>query len=216
MRAVVLWGPVVLVAGAVAALSHMSRPPHPTNVPDWGLHALEFAVLGFTLARAACGGLGHRIGWYVAIFSISVASAYGAVDEVHQSFVPERDSSLQDVAADVAGATLGVLLALGASRMASRASRAGRRDEVVPLAVDLVTGVDCPLCDEAKTALLKLGRRLPIAVNELRIEDHPDLEVRHRLEIPVILIGGRKVSKGKVDPARLEASLVSRLAAPRP
>lgn len=42
-----------------------------------------------------------------------VASAYGVVDELHQSFVPGRDCSMFDLVSDAAGAALAVVLLRG-------------------------------------------------------------------------------------------------------
>ncbi|MCK5945005.1 MAG: VanZ family protein [Planctomycetes bacterium] len=56
--------------------------------------------------------------------AFALASAYGVVDEVHQSFVPGRDCSLFDVVSDAAGAALAVVLLraiVGRSRGSRRA-----------------------------------------------------------------------------------------------
>ena len=39
-----LWGPVVLVAGGIGALSSLSLPSGPSVGPDWVLHGAEFGV----------------------------------------------------------------------------------------------------------------------------------------------------------------------------
>lgn len=44
--------------------------------------------------------------WY----AIGIATAYGVLDEYHQSFVPGRDTSSLDVLADFIGATLAVMI----------------------------------------------------------------------------------------------------------
>ena len=205
-----LWGPVLLVAAGVAVFSHLPRPPRPPIVPDWGLHGIEFAALGFTLVRALGGGLGTRVSWTTAGVAVALASAYGVADELHQSFVPERDVSARDVAADAAGATAGAMAALGAARLVG--TRAGNsRRPPASLVVELVTGPGCPLCEEARAVLARLGERLPLRVQEKRIETAPELAERYRLEIPVVIVAGRKISKGKVDEARLAASLEARL-----
>lgn len=44
------------------------------------------------------------------LYAIAIATAYGVLDEFHQSFVPGRDPSAWDVLADFAGAALAVLI----------------------------------------------------------------------------------------------------------
>jgi VanZ family protein len=77
---------------------------------DWMVHVVEYAVLGFLLARAlkrTRRGLGvARL--YAAALAIGVF--YAVTDEFHQSFVPTRDPSAHDVLADAMGIALGVWL----------------------------------------------------------------------------------------------------------
>lgn len=65
------------------------------------LHLVEFAILYvlFVVALAANHTLTSRLSLVVAI----IASLYGIVDEVHQSFVPYRSATLIDVAKDIIG-----------------------------------------------------------------------------------------------------------------
>jgi VanZ family protein len=62
-----------------------------------------FAILGGTLAW---GGVrsGSRLGSFV---TVGLGVLYGAVDEWHQSYVPGRDVSVADWAADILGVVLG-------------------------------------------------------------------------------------------------------------
>lgn len=74
------------------------------GISDKWLHLVEYAVLGFLLARAM-----ERIGpWGVAPTIIGML--YGMSDEWHQSFVPGRDATLIDVVADTVGSAIGVLV----------------------------------------------------------------------------------------------------------
>ena len=106
------WGPVCGYAGLIF---YLSAQPHPeTHVPfvtlfsDKFLHAVEYAVLG-ALCYRAIRGSGHDSWRRQAIpAAILLASLYGASDEVHQAFVPFRDSNWLDWLADTAGASLGV------------------------------------------------------------------------------------------------------------
>jgi hypothetical protein len=72
------------------------------------LHVPAYAALG----GAWCWALGAwlRVPVARAIGACAIASAYGVLDEWHQSFVPGRYASLTDVALDVAGAVLGIWL----------------------------------------------------------------------------------------------------------
>jgi VanZ family protein len=68
-------------------------------------HGVEYATGGF-LAAGAFGFLRGRRGFAAAV---AFCGLWGASDEWHQSFVPGRDSSVFDLAADVAGCTIGAL-----------------------------------------------------------------------------------------------------------
>jgi VanZ family protein len=103
------WLPVFLYLAIVFWLSAQSRPL-PFLPPElWGLdkllHAAEYAVLGGLLASALGGeGLAAR---RVVLWAAILASGYGASDEIHQAFVPDRSCDLRDWIADAAGAAVG-------------------------------------------------------------------------------------------------------------
>lgn len=106
------WGPVCGYAGLIFYLSDQSHPE--THVPfvsyfsDKVVHAVAYAVLGalsYRALRASPNGWWRQRAIPAAIL---LASLYGISDEVHQSFVPFRDSSWLDWVADTVGAALGV------------------------------------------------------------------------------------------------------------
>ena len=105
------WGPVCGYAGLIF---YLSAQPHPeTHLPfvihfsDKVLHVVEYAVLG-ALCYRAIRGSGYDSRRVQAIpAAILLASLYGVSDEVHQAFVPFRDSSWLDWLADTVGAALG-------------------------------------------------------------------------------------------------------------
>jgi VanZ family protein len=75
---------------------------------DKALHLTEYAGLGLLLCRALRG---EGLGWLGAVIgALVLASAYGAGDEWHQSFVPFRDSDVRDWVADSLGGTVGSAL----------------------------------------------------------------------------------------------------------
>lgn len=109
-----------LLAGVLAAawaalvfwLSSRSQLPFSVTLPsgvDKVAHAGAYAVLGalLTLATAGARFSGRR----AVLVAAAMASLYGVSDEVHQSFVPGRDTSAGDWAADTAGALAGGALA---------------------------------------------------------------------------------------------------------
>ena len=80
-----------------------SRTGSQVGIPapwDKLVHLLEFAVLGFLAARATGSARG----------GFTIAAIWGAVDEVHQAFVPLRSPGLDDWLADVIGGFLGAML----------------------------------------------------------------------------------------------------------
>ncbi len=99
------WAPPVLY---LALVFLVSRSP---TVPATGIYGLdklihftEFAVLGLLLARAA----GRPTSWRGWILMLVVGFISGAIDELIQSGVPGRCSSIWDFTADAAGVTAGV------------------------------------------------------------------------------------------------------------
>jgi len=81
-------------------------------------HLLTYTILAWLAWRA----LRHRCGGIrLAVLSLLFASLYGAMDEYHQSFVPERTAEVGDWLADSLGALLAVLWLF-------RGGSGGRRD----------------------------------------------------------------------------------------
>lgn len=105
------WALAIGWAGLIWALSSISRPWLPTagSLPvDKIAHAIVFGILGALVLRALASG---RPSLRVALAAIALAAAYGGIDELHQRFVPGRQSSIADVVADAVGASLAVGIA---------------------------------------------------------------------------------------------------------
>jgi hypothetical protein len=82
-------GAHVVVFGMLAALLHLALPPAaPPHSRD-----------------AAVPGVARRFWWACAL-----AAVYGAVDELHQAYVPGRVASVFDWTSDAVGAVLGAAL----------------------------------------------------------------------------------------------------------
>lgn len=132
-------GPVLLYAAAIVVLSSRTSLPEPgilaaiikffarSPLAAWfGFdkveHFLEYALLGLLVARAMRILSGAGAGRVILVTTL-LGAAFGATDELHQFFVPGRDSSIFDLIADTlgsaAGATAWVVLA-GAFRRRAR------------------------------------------------------------------------------------------------
>lgn len=75
-------------------------------------HAAVFALLA-----GALGYVSGLRGWSMLLVAWLGALAVGALDEWHQSFLPGRTASWDDLAADAVGATLGALALLARERI---------------------------------------------------------------------------------------------------
>lgn len=122
MRRVACWLPAALWAGTLFWLSN--RPAGP-QIPGWFLihdkitHALAFAFLAALAHFALRVGHGARP-TIAALFAWLIATAYGGGDEIHQAFVPTRESDWQDWVADAVGAALAVSTLWLAEHLARR------------------------------------------------------------------------------------------------
>jgi len=70
----------------------------------------------------------------------------------------------------------------------------------------------CHLCDEVKAIVHRVAdaAKPPLAVEEIDISTDPDLEARYGLEIPVLLVDGRKIAKYRVTEEALSRILRAR------
>ncbi|MCK6544688.1 VanZ family protein [Myxococcota bacterium] len=102
------WGPPLAEAVALFALSHQPKLPD-TPGGDKLAHVVAYLVLGFFVARALALGARSRSSRAVVLGGAALAALHGVFDEMHQSFVPGRDASVDDLVADGIGAILGAL-----------------------------------------------------------------------------------------------------------
>ena len=100
----------LFIGGAAPVAVGLFKPPW-----DKLAHVLTFAVMGagFGLASGARG-------WRMLAVVLGGALAVGAIDELHQLWLPGRDAGLDDFVADAAGGLLGALLLTGTYRWLDR------------------------------------------------------------------------------------------------
>jgi glutaredoxin len=69
----------------------------------------------------------------------------------------------------------------------------------------------CHLCDEMKAIVQRVTQSAPhpITIEEIDISTDSDLEARFGLEIPVLLIDGRKIAKYRVTEEALTKWLMA-------
>jgi glutaredoxin len=73
--------------------------------------------------------------------------------------------------------------------------------------VTLYTRVGCHLCDVAKAVLDEVRRGRPFELTMIDVDSAPELAERYGHEVPVVLIGGRKAFKFRVDARALRGVL---------
>ena len=80
------------------------------------------------------------------------------------------------------------------------------------IALTLYSRPGCHLCDEMKAVVARVVREsaTPVTIDEVDISTDADLEARYGLEIPVLLIDGRKAAKYRVTEGELTRILTGR------
>jgi VanZ family protein len=198
LRAAGLWGPVALLAALITYISHIPNLAPPAESPDWVMHVGEYGLLAGLVARALSEASRRLTSAHAALAAIACL-AFGAVDEVHQTFVVGRSGSLRDWLFDGAGVVLGLAAVAGFRRW-----QAGRVPEVT-----LVGRPACHLCDEAERVMRPVLEEMGIGMSKVDVDGDERLTARYGHEVPVVLINGRKAFKYRVDPARLRRKLGS-------
>jgi VanZ family protein len=104
-----LWLPPVACMAIIFYFSSQSEPvPELTSrVSDKLLHLGAYALLGALFCRAVVGeGIRPPA---ALVLAVVLATAYGAADEFHQSFVPLRQPDFADWVVDALGASIGAI-----------------------------------------------------------------------------------------------------------
>jgi VanZ family protein len=100
--------PMLVVMGAIFFLSH--QPGDFVNLPgifglDKLLHAIAYGVLAGAVLFALAPGNKNRI----CLLAMVICLVYGISDETHQFFIPGRQASGWDIAADFVGSLIVVV-----------------------------------------------------------------------------------------------------------
>ena len=107
MRLLLHWLPAAIQASLIFYLSAQTSPPGVDLGPDYVLHGIGYLILGGAVSWGMSGGLRKVLSGPESAVCLLLSVLYGGIDEFHQSFVPGRDPSLHDLAADAVGAALG-------------------------------------------------------------------------------------------------------------
>ncbi len=112
------WLPVLAYVTLILVLAAQPnlQPPIRFTAADKVCHLLEYGGLGLLLARALRAQLRARAPLVAAAMALGLGVLVGATDETVQRFVPGRDASLYDLAADAVGLALAQVAYLAAAR----------------------------------------------------------------------------------------------------
>jgi VanZ family protein len=105
-----LWAALILILTSIPG-SHI--PASPFRNFDKVVHLTIYGVLGWLTARSWANG--SRVA-ATALVALALVSCFGALDEWHQQFIPQRSMDILDWTADSIGAAIGVMLALATRR----------------------------------------------------------------------------------------------------
>jgi VanZ family protein len=121
LKLIVIWGPVILVMALIFTASSLSDPGAPPGgMSDKTEHGLAYAALGAALIRALADGRASAMSLRRILLAAAIAALYGASDEFHQHFVPNRTPDVLDLVADALGGLAGAVLLAVAARVVSR------------------------------------------------------------------------------------------------
>lgn len=107
------WFLVIFWAGLIFFFSHQANldsglPGFWDHLFSKSAHFFEYAVLAFLLIRALSGaGLSQK---KIIVLTLFLALGYALTDEYHQSFIPGREVSGDDILTDALGIGLAVWL----------------------------------------------------------------------------------------------------------
>jgi len=84
-----------------------------------------------------------------------------------------------------------------------------RRERFV-IALTIYSRPGCHLCDEMKAVVRVVAQSVPLSLEEIDISTDPALEARYGLEIPVLMVEGKKAAKYRIGERELRQVLAGR------
>ncbi len=103
--------PALLYCAVLFFISSLPQPPAPDFGLEWGdkiNHAGAFGLMMVFVFRAVRWHYPARSRRWQFTLAWGLCAAYGVFDEIHQYFVPGRDSDVLDFVADGVGALLAI------------------------------------------------------------------------------------------------------------
>ncbi len=80
-----------------------------------------------------------------------------------------------------------------------------------PVEVTLYTRRDCSLCEKAKAAMRASG--VDVRIEEVDIDNDPELRRRYENDVPVVCIGGAEIFRHRIEPAEFARAIRERRSA---
>ncbi len=102
--------------------------------PDKAVHIILYAGFGFLLYHTLKNSSHHTLRIHAFIFAVIIGTAYGASDELHQSFVPGRTASIWDLLAD----SIGISMAQAVIFMKERFSTSKKKVSTLDLKLSII------------------------------------------------------------------------------
>jgi glutaredoxin len=78
------------------------------------------------------------------------------------------------------------------------------------IALTIYSRPGCHLCDEMKAVVRRVAQSVPLQLEEIDISTSRELEDRYGLEIPVLLVEGKKAAKYRIGEEDLRRLLAAR------
>ena len=78
------------------------------------------------------------------------------------------------------------------------------------IALTIYSRPGCHLCDEMKAVVRTVAQSVPVTLEEIDISTEPRLEALYGLEIPVLMVEGKKAAKYRIGEADLRKMLAGR------
>ncbi|HXZ19140.1 MAG TPA: glutaredoxin family protein [Candidatus Acidoferrales bacterium] len=88
-----------------------------------------------------------------------------------------------------------------------RRTELGRLALAGPMDLTLYTRAGCHLCEEMRAALRPLLHEFGARLGEVDVDEDVDLSAMYGSDVPVLLLGGRKVAKHRLDVAQMRRQL---------